>query len=135
MRFSPSAAEQARLNEYSSEERFQYAITRMCECEEVWSLGDDDGWLIRDVDGQSAIAIWPYRQMAVAFISGDASNSEPVSVSLEHFLYTLLKQCEEARIVLDVNPSPLEKGYVIGAAQLYEILENMVETGSYFIEG
>ena len=86
MRFSPSPTEQAVLESLPLEERFRYAITRICECEEVWSLGDDRGWLIREIDDRQAIAIWPYRRMAEEYQLEEWANNEPVCVSLEHFL-------------------------------------------------
>ena len=135
MRYSPSVSEVAALQTLSLEERFHYAITRMCECEEVWGLGDDNGWLIRDVDGRSVITIWPYRQMAMDFRSGEWADSVPLAVSLEHFICTLLGQCQRAGITLEVSPAMSLEGYMIEARQLYEILENMAETGSYFLEG
>ena len=133
MRFAPTTNEQVLMDDLSVKERFHYAISRICECEEVWSLGDENGWQIRDLDDKAVIAVWPYRQMAMEYAQG-AENS-PICVSLEHFLYTLLKQCQENEIVMEVNPAPDGKGYLIEAAQLYEVLESMVETETYFIEG
>jgi len=135
MRFAPTSNEQTLMNDLSLEERFHYATTRICECEEVWSLGDDNGWLIRDVDDKAVISIWPYRQMAQQSAETGEDKNIPICVSLEHFLYTLLKQCQENEIVMEVNPAPASMGFLIPAAQLYEVLENMVETETYFIEG
>jgi len=135
MRFAPTENEQAMLVDLPLEERFHYAITRICECEEVWSLGDDNGWRINDVDDKAVISIWPYRQMAMEYAQDCSAESIPICVSLEHFLYTLLKQCQENEIVMQVNPASNSQGYLIAATQLYEVLENMVETETYFIEG
>jgi len=135
MRFSPSSEEQTALQTLSLEVRFHYAISRFCECEEVWGLGDDSGWLIRDVDDKAVITIWPYRQMAEECVQGEWSDSEPVSVSLEHFLYQLLKQCQENEITMEVCPVPGKTGFMLSAAQLHEVLDNIVETDTYFIEG
>lgn len=135
MRFAPSPDEQTLLADLSPQQRFDYAIPRICECEEVWGLGDDNGWLIRDVDDKAVISIWPYRQMAVECALGDLSDCEPICVSLEHFLHTLLKQCQANDIIVEVCPAPGKAGYTIPAAQLHEVLESIVETDSYFIEG
>lgn len=135
MRFSPSSEEKTALQSLSLEERFHYAIPRICECEEVWGLGDDSGWLIRDVDDKAVITIWPYRQMAEECAQGDWSASEPVSVSLEHFLYQLLKQCQDNDITMEVCPAPGKAGLMLTAAQLHEVLDNIVEAETYFIEG
>ena len=135
MRFAPTLSEQALLNELPAVGRLEYAVSRIFECEEVWGLGDENGWLIRDVDDKAVISIWPYRQMAQECAQGDWSGCSAISVSLEHFLYTLLKQCQNSAITLEVCPAPGSAGYQLPATALYEMLENMVESGSYFIEG
>ncbi len=135
MRFAPSLKEQALLDELPMEERFHYAVPRICECEEVWSLGGENGWQIRDMEDKAVISIWPYRQMALEYAQGELTESTPICVSLEHFLYQLLRQCQDNDITMEICPAPGKRGYMISAAQLHEVLENMVETDSYFIEG
>jgi len=135
MRFSPTLEENQQLLGLDATERFQYALPRLCECEEVWGLGDSSGWLIRDVDDRALISIWPYRSMALECASGEFEDSNPICVSLEHFLYTLLGQCRDNEIDLEVCPAPGQVGHRIAADALYELLEGMVEAESYFVEG
>ena len=135
MQFSPTSEEQVLLSEFSSHERFEYAIPRIFECEEVWGLGDDNGWLIRDVDDKEIISIWPYKSMAEAYTTGELKGNKPICVSLEYFLYRLLKQCEENDVFFEVNPAPHTQGYIVSAKDLFSTFEDMVESGSYFLEG
>ncbi len=135
MRYSPSAEERAAFNEMSDEDRFHYATTRIVECEEVWSLGDDNGWLIQDRGEDLVISIWPYKEMAVDAAVDTLSENSPISVSLEHFLYGLLDQCKENGIHIEVNPKPAAQGHIIPAHKLYEVLSNIVDSESYFVEG
>ena len=135
MRYSASESEQAALREMSLEERFHYAVGRIVETEEIWSLGDENGWQILDRGDTQIIPVWPYRHHAVESMEVDFPATRPISVSLEHFMYGLLKQCIDNKIMLDINPAPGATGFEINAAQLYEVLESMVESGSYFVEG
>lgn len=135
MRYTPSTEEYSALTQMSLEDRFLFATTRMNESEEVWSLGDENGWLIQDRGDRQIITIWPYRDMAIESAIEKFEGNSPISVSLEHFLYGLLKQCQESDITIEVNPAPGKEGYTVPAGRLYEVLENMMEAGSYFVEG
>lgn len=135
MRFAPSDDEQRLLADLSPEERFNYAIPRICECEEVWSLGETQGWRVRQVDDQAVISIWPYHQMALDNAQNDYSGCHAIAVSLEHFLYKVLARCRDGRINIDVCPAPGRTGYMLSAERLYEVLEGMAETEAYFLEG
>jgi hypothetical protein len=135
MQFAPTNDEQFLLSDLPPEERFNYAIPRICECEEVWSLGEEEGWLVRYVDDKPVISIWPYNKMALENIADDYSNCRAIAVSLEHFLYKVLTQCRDGEINIDVCPAPGQPGYTLSADRLYELLEGMVESETYFLEG
>jgi len=135
MRFAPSSDEQLLLADLPPEERFNYAIPRICECEEVWSLGEEQGWLVRHMDDQAVISVWPYHQMALESAEKDYSGCRAIAVSLEHFLYKVLARCRDGKIKIDVCPAPGQPGYMLSADRLYEVLECMVETEAYFLEG
>ncbi|MGD8999683.1 MAG: DUF2750 domain-containing protein [Granulosicoccaceae bacterium] len=135
MRYSPLDSELAILDTLSAEERLHYATTRIIESEEVWSLGDDNGWRIRDRDDKQLISIWPYRQLVLEHCSGNPESPLPQSTSLEHFVYAVLDMCQTNDIWLEIFPNPNEPGYIISSSDLYEILNGMLENNEYFIEG
>lgn len=133
MRYTPLPTELALLDDMSAQERLHYAATRMLESEEVWSLGQDEGWTIRDNDDAGGlISVWPYRQFADALREAE---DEPQSVSLEHFVYGVLPMCDEADIVLEVFPHKQEAGYRLSATALSELLSGLMESGEYQLEG
>lgn len=135
MRYSPLETEMAMFDGMSADERLHYATTRMVESEEVWSLGDENGWLIRDADDRSYISLWPYRQLAQEHCAGEAESSLPQAISLEYFVYGVLEMCGEEEIWLEVFPTTSDKGLMMSSSDLYEILNGMLETNEYFIEG
>jgi hypothetical protein len=135
MQYAPTSSELQLLQTLSAIERFEYTTPRLIESEEVWSIGNDDGWLIREQGEQQIIAIWPYRQLAAEYAQVQEPDSTPQSVSLEQFLYGVLKQCRSHDIKLEIMPTPQQSGQIVEAETLYEILEGMMESGRYFIEG
>jgi hypothetical protein len=135
MRYSPLETELDMLDGMSTDERLHYATTRMIESEEVWSLGDENGWIIRDEDGRQIIPVWPYRQLAMEHIAGGSESPVPQATSLEYFVYGVLDMCQQDDIWLEVFPHGQKTGKLMRAAVLLEILNGMLETNEYFIEG
>lgn len=135
MRYAPTESELKSLDGMGGDDLLQYATTRMVECEEVWSLGDDSGWLIREVGEESIISIWPYKQLAKESAVGELSGSILLSTSLEQFTFGVLKKCVDAELSIEVCKSPQHNGKIIPAKQLSELLESMIESGEYFVEG
>lgn len=135
MRTSPTQSELAMLNELCSDELFHYAITRIIECEEVWGLLEDDGWMIQQQRETSYITIWPYQCRAKAYAESIQSNRLPHSTSLEDFVYRLLNQCAEQDIQIEVFARPTQAGKIVSASNLSGLLEGMMESGEYYMEG
>lgn len=135
MHFAPSEKELIEIPTMSANERLHYFLARAVECEEVWSLGDDHGWAIKQQAGQSAIPIWPYRALATACACGDCERQHPDAVSLEHFLYRVLALMSDNDIQVEILPSPDCAGMLMPAETLFEILDRKLDTGEYFLEG
>lgn len=135
MRYTPLETEVTLLDDMTSAERMHYATTRMVESEEVWSMGNEDGWAIHDVDDLQVIRIWPYRQFAEEHGVKDNDSMEAQATSLENFVYNVLDMCKDGDIWLEVFPVQGLKGYLMEAADLFEIFKSMLDTGEYFIEG
>ena len=135
MRYSPMQSELSMLDSMEADERLHYAITRMNESEEVWSLGDSNGWRIQDIGDKQVVSIWPYRILAEEYYSWEPDNPAPQSTSLEHFIYDVLSTCEESNIWLQIYPKTDDQGCIMKSSDLYEILSGMLETNEYFIEG
>lgn len=135
MRYAPTSSELALLQTLSAAERIEYTLPRLVEAEEVWSIGNDSGWLIREVDGCDVIALWPYRQLAQEYAEQQQPDSVPQSVSLEQFINSVLKQCIRRDIRMEICPASSGAGQVMVAVRLHEMLDGMLESGSYFLEG
>ncbi len=135
MRYTPPDTELAILDTMPANERLHYATTRMVESEEIWSLGNDSGWIISEMEDRQIIPIWPYRQLALEYTSGKPDTLLPQATSLEHFVYDILDKCSVNNIWLEVFPTINDRGKLINSSELYEIFNGMLETNEYFIEG
>jgi len=135
MRYTPLDTEVAMLDDMTRAERMHYAITRMVEAEEVWSLGNDDGWAIQERDDLALIPLWPYRLFAEEHGVPDSVGLETQATSLENFVYNVLDMCKDGDIWLEVFPMRGAPGLVMEAAELFQLLKGMLDTGEYFIEG
>lgn len=135
MQYVPMETELVQLQSMSAQERLHYATTRMIECEEVWSLGDDNGWIIRDEDGKQVISVWPYHLLAQENRPGEDETSLPQATSLEYFVYGVLDMCQVEDICLEVFPKTDESGHLISSTDLYELLTGLMESGEYLMEG
>lgn len=135
MRYKPSETELSDLQTMSAEQRMMYFLSRTCETEEIWSLGNDEGWLINESGNQRWITVWPYEVSAIQCKTADQESYDAATVSLEHFVYTLLPVMIEQNIMIEIFPAEQQSGRLFKASELFEIIEQMLDTGQYFLEG
>lgn len=135
MHYAPTQDELLSLLNATASERLNYFLTRAMEAEEVWSLSNGLGWAITELDGLSLLAIWPYSELAHAYTQATQDSNTPDAVSLEHFVYNLLPMMDERDIHIEVMPTSTQKGVVLEAKALFEIIERKLDTGEYFLEG
>lgn len=134
MQYHPSEQELHESLAKPPQERFHYFLTRALEGEEIWSVGDSNGWLLNDSNGITTVCVWPYRELAVTYGSAGGS-SRPLAVSLEHFVYKLLPIMIEQGIKINLFPTTLERGLVLEPQELLSIIESMMDSGEYYMEG
>lgn len=132
---APTIAESTLLENANAEERLEYFLTRSMECEEVWGLHNESGWVLKEDGDNTILAIWNYDVLAEACAQGKWSGYRPDAISLEHFVYHTLPQLDQQEILVEILPSPQKTGLLIEAGALFEIFERKLDTVEYFIEG
>lgn len=135
MRYKPSDNELLEIETLSEELRLHYFLSRVIESEEVWGLGGEAGWLIKDLDDKTIIPLWPYELLATACAQQSPGRPATVAVSLEQFVYSLLPKIEQQNIQLEILPTNSQPGKIIQAQALAAIVEGMMESGEYYMEG
>lgn len=135
MRYKPSETEISSLPDMAPAERLSYFLSRALEAEEIWSLGNSAGWELQERDGRTLVPVWPYLEMARMNIPADTTSVSPKATSLDHFYQNILPMMIEQQIHIDVLCMPDSAGRLIAASDLYAMLESMLESGEYYIEG
>lgn len=135
MRYTPSEIELSSMASASADERLYYFLTRVMESEEVWGLGDGSGWRIKDVDNKEMISVWPYKCLAEACDDGKQGAAVADAVSLEQFVEHVLSMMATQQLLVEVFPTQTQPGKILVAQELGELLEGMMESGEYFLEG
>jgi len=135
MKYAPSESELKQLSNMSDEERFNYCLAHMAETEEVWGLAEPQGWVIGEKDAQSTLPIWPYKEFAVQCKSAQWAAAEPQAISLEQFVYKVSQMLIENQMMMEVFPTITAAGKIMEPKAFFKILENIMESGEYFMEG
>jgi len=135
MQYSATENEIKLFTSMPDDERFRYCLSRMTESEEIWGLAEHQGWVISDINDQATLPIWPYKDLAELYKQDEWKNAEPQSVSLEHFVYKTSQLLIKNDIMIQTFPTVENPGKVIPAKEFFEILENLMESGEYYMEG
>ena len=135
MRCNPSEEALAEIASMDEEQRLDYFLSRAIECEEVWSLGSDCGWTIREEGEQRVIPVWPSQELADRCACGDCERQRSDPVSLEHFLYRVLAMMQENGILVEVLPLAQRPGKLMPAEALFEALDRSLAGGESLLGG
>lgn len=135
MRFTPTENECRAIATMADPELLEYFITRVAEVEEVWGLGDETGWVMRELEDQTILPVWPYQQLAEECARGEWRSQISNAVSLEHFVFNVIKILIEQNIQLEIMPGESRNGHLIDPHQLFKLFESVLDSGDYFLEG
>ena len=135
MRFTPSNHEITAINSMSDREILEYFITRVAEVEEVWGLGNENGWVMREKDGTTSLPVWPYKKFAMDSAIDEWEDQVCSAISLEHFVFKVLGMLTDNDIFVEIMPKGSGEGQRIEAGNLFTLFESVIESGEYFLEG
>lgn len=135
MQFIPTANEFELIASMSEAGLLEYFLTRVAEVEEVWGLGDDTGWIMRETGETTSLPVWPYRQLAIDSAEDEWQNQVANAVSLEHFIFNVLTMLIDANIMVEIMPGPNRQGQLMNPRELFQLFESIVDSGEYYIEG
>ncbi|MBI1423271.1 MAG: DUF2750 domain-containing protein [Gammaproteobacteria bacterium] len=133
MRYAPSQQELQEIAGMQAAQRLQYFLTRVIEAEEVWSLADEQGWVMRENGDMAVLPIWPYRQCADACITETDLHAH--ATSLDHFVESILHTLITQNIYVEVLPARETGGVLLSAGELRSMFKSLMESGEYFLEG
>lgn len=134
MRYVPYAHEYQAAAEMSEVELMEYFLTRVFETEEVWGLEDQADWVLRELQGQTCMPVWPYQQFAVDAAVASWSECKPQAESLEVFLQGILELLIEEDVMLEIMPMVNRMGCLVSPHRVKSILQGMIDAGEYTLD-
>ncbi len=107
MTWELSRNELVRALSLDSDERYAYAVDKIREFGEIWSLLTDDDWVLgENPDGRSVFPIWPHKKYAIEVAEGKWGDSYPERITIEDWLERLVGLLEEYNAILGVMTTP-----------------------------
>lgn len=108
--------------------RYQYFLNKVADWEEVWSVGEGDGWrMMADRSGILCIPVWPARAFAEACCQGSWSQDIPKAISLSDWMTKWLPGIKSDGRQVAVFPLPTDQGILMQSDQLYLDLQEILE--------
>lgn len=103
-----------KANELSDNERYEYLLKQVASNREIWLLQDLDGSfaMFEDAKEQSYIPVWPDKEFAQAYASGDWNGYEPEKMSLSEFL-SWTDELKEDMILIGAFPNSQSQSMAI----------------------
>ena len=114
----------------TNSKRYEYFIKRVADWESVWSLANDDGWVLAGEDGGSeSVPVWPHPKYATASAVEVWAGCEPKAISLKDWMTKWLPGMVRDGRSVTVFPTPALNGVVVEPHVLAEDIRE--ETTKY----
>lgn len=112
----------------STFDRYQYFLNKVADWEEVWSVGEGDGWrLMQDSTGTLCVPVWPARAFAEACCQGLWSAVTPKAISLSDWMTRWLPGIGTDGRKVAVFPLATDQGMLLDSDQLNQDLQEVLE--------
>ncbi|WP_111638267.1 DUF2750 domain-containing protein [Marinomonas shanghaiensis] len=103
-------------------ERLAYFIEQAKATELVWSLSNEDGFVMVETDDGDCVMVWPDAEFASQWAIEDWDDCEPVSVTLTTFKNEWLPSLAADKITVAVFPNIEDEGKLSTAQELTDLL-------------
>ncbi len=112
------------LSKMLPEPRFEYAMEKMLETEELWGLFGQNGWLMVKADDDTCMPIWPYPEFAKAWMKDDYPDCEPKAIPLIEWRELWLPGMAKNNTLILVFPlGDDEEGIILESPELQQCIE------------
>jgi hypothetical protein len=106
----------------SDDERMAFFVKQVKQSEMVWSLSNEEGFVMVETDEGDCVMVWPDAEFAAQWAVDDWDDCEPVSVPFTEFKSNWLPSLEADNIDVAVFPNIEDEGKLIKAKALSEAL-------------
>ncbi|WP_395339758.1 DUF2750 domain-containing protein [Ningiella sp. W23] len=97
----------------SADKRYRYLVDQAKQNETLWILTDDDGCVMLNAEDEDCVPVWPAKDFANYWATGEWEHCRAQAISLEDWLERWTPGLEEDDLLLVAFPNPNEQGLVI----------------------
>lgn len=103
-------------------ERLAYFLEQAKATQTIWSLSNEDGFVMVETDDGDCVMVWPDAEFASQWAVEDWDDCEPVAVELDTFTGQWLPSLMQDNITVAVFPNIEDEGKLSTAEELKTLL-------------
>lgn len=112
------------LSKMLPEPRFEYALGKMIETQQLWGLFGKNGWLMVKADEDTCFPIWPHAEFANAWVKDDYPDCKPQLIELSEWREVWLPGMAKNKTLILVFPlGDDEEGIILESEELQQCIE------------
>jgi hypothetical protein len=113
------------LSKMLPELRFEYALTKMIETQNLWGLYGESGWVMLKADEDACIPIWPHKEFAEAWVQNEFPDCQPKQIDFVDWIDTWLPGMQKNNTLILVFPlGDDEEGIMLEAQEMIDCIED-----------
>lgn len=97
----------------SVEKRYAYLLKEVSLAQQVWILADEHGCLMLNSEDEDCVPVWPAREFAQYWATGDWAECVPKAIPLKDWLSRWTNGLEGDEVNVAVFPNPDEDGLIL----------------------
>ena len=108
--------------------RYTYFVKKVADWEEIWSLRNQDGWVLAgDPSGTEVVPVWPNQRYAQACVAAEWQDCEPAVIDLETWMKRWIPGMTKDGRQVAVFPTLEDRGIVVEPSRLHSDLSDECE--------
>lgn len=108
-----SQDQQKIIEQYDIDQRFGYLLKEVINNDEIWILTDQHGSVMLNSDDEDCLPIWPNKEFAQAWATGEWQTCLAESISLKKWFSHWLPGLEDDELAIVVFPNQSEEGLIL----------------------
>ena len=119
-----SVEQRVHLLTVSDDERLAYFLEAIKTTQTVWSLSNDEGFVMVETDDGDCVMLWPDEDFAAQWAVDEWDDCQPTQIELGVFQNQWLPSLLQDEIAVAVFPNIEDEGKLLKAAELIAMLND-----------
>ncbi|OUL58045.1 DUF2750 domain-containing protein [Pseudoalteromonas ulvae] len=94
-------------------QRYKYLLKEVVNLGEIWILTDEQGCVMLSTDEEDCVPIWPNKEFAELWATGDWQDCEPQAITLKKWHSHWTDGLADDELAIAVFPVPDQDGLVV----------------------